>query len=82
MRTASVFVSGQLAGHLEELDPGRKYRFVYEGDYDGPPVSLTMPITASEYTFDRFPPFFDGLLPEGFRSAGSANGWSPCWMGC
>jgi serine/threonine-protein kinase HipA len=24
-----------------------------------------MPISQKEYLFDRFPPFFDGLLPEG-----------------
>jgi serine/threonine-protein kinase HipA len=33
--------------------------------YDGPPISRALPIRLSEYTFDRFPPFFDGLLPEG-----------------
>ena len=70
MKAASVFVHGQLAGRLEELDPGRRYRFIYRAGYDGPAVSLTMPTTASEYTFDRFPPFFDGLLPEGVMLEG------------
>jgi serine/threonine-protein kinase HipA len=65
MRKARISVGGHPAGLLEELDPGRKYRFVYESTYDGPPVSLTMPVSASPYEFDRFPPFFDGLLPEG-----------------
>lgn len=70
MRAASVFVHGFLAGRLEELEPGRKYRFIYRSGYDGPAVSLTMPITASEYISDRFPPFFDGLLPEGVMLEG------------
>jgi serine/threonine-protein kinase HipA len=70
MKTASVFVHGQLAGQLEELEPGRRYRFVYQIGYNGPPVSLTMPTTLSEYTFDRFPPFFEGLLPEGVMLEG------------
>ena len=70
MRAASVFVHGELAGRLEELEAGRKYSFIYRQGYDGPAVSLTMPTTAPEYTFDRFPPFFDGLLPEGVMLEG------------
>ena len=70
MKTANVFVHGQLAGQLEELESGRKYRFVYQSGYDGPPVSLTMPTSLSEYPVDRFPPFFEGLLPEGVMLEG------------
>lgn len=70
MKAANVFVHGQLAGRLEELAPGRSYRFIYQSGYDGPPASLTMPTTSSEYTFDRFPPFFEGLLPEGVMLEG------------
>lgn len=70
MRAANVFFHGHLAGRLEELEPGRKYRFTYRNGYDGPAVSLTMPIAASEYVYDRFPPFFDGLLPEGVMLEG------------
>jgi serine/threonine-protein kinase HipA len=70
MKTASVFVHNRLAGRLEELEPGRRYRFVYQTGYNGPSVSLTMPTTLSEYTFDQFPPFFDGLLPEGVMLEG------------
>ena len=70
MRTATVFVHGHLAGHLDELEPGRKYRFIYRSGYDGPAVSLTMPTSASEYMSDRFPPFFEGLLPEGVMLEG------------
>ncbi len=50
---------------LEEIERGRSYRFVYDPGYEGAPVSLTMPVARGEYGFDGFPPFFEGLLPEG-----------------
>ena len=56
---------GTLAGVLEEVEPGRSYRFSYDPGYTGPPISLTMPVQEEVFEFDRFPPFFDGLLPEG-----------------
>ena len=31
----------------------------------GEPISLTMPLVKTPYYFDHFPPFFDGVLPEG-----------------
>lgn len=62
---AKIFVDGMLAGELQELERGKKYRFVYLEDYPGPSVSLTMPLTKKIYEYDRFPPFFEGLLPEG-----------------
>ena len=66
MRSAEIQVHGVRAGLLEELEPRRSYRFAYDPGYRGPPVSLTMPVSDDPYTFDRgFPPFFDGLLPEG-----------------
>ena len=67
---AKVSVHGRPAGQLIEEERGRRYRFEYCAGYDGPPVSLTMPISQSEYTYDRFPPFFDGLLPEGIQLEG------------
>jgi serine/threonine-protein kinase HipA len=67
MRKAEIFVHGKWAGILEEIEAGSEYRFTYPPDYDGPPVSLTMPVTDQPYKFNRFPPFFEGLLPEGFN---------------
>lgn len=64
-RTADVLVHGQVAGVLEEIERGRRYRFTYREDYDGPPASLTLPVAGREFAFDDFPPFFEGLLPEG-----------------
>lgn len=64
MRKARVLMNGIAAGMLEEL-MGNRYRFCYQADYHGIPVSLTMPIENKVYDFDRFPAFFEGLLPEG-----------------
>ena len=59
-----VFVTGQPAGLLEEHGRSR-FVFRYLDDYDGPAVSLTMPVSPLAISFDGFPPFFEGLLPEG-----------------
>jgi serine/threonine-protein kinase HipA len=66
VRKARVLVNGVLAGTLEQLSQGKQvaYRFVYQADYQGVPVSLTMPIKNHFYEFEQFPPFFEGLLPE------------------
>jgi len=70
MRSAKILVSGLEAGILNELDYGKKYRFEYLNGYLGTPVSLTMPLSQLVYEFDSFPPFFDGLLPEGYQLDG------------
>lgn len=64
MRKAKVYNHSQLAGWLIQLD-GDTYEFEYFRDYNGPPISLTMPTSKKRYQFPCFPPFFDGLLPEG-----------------
>ena len=65
MRSAEICMHGLPAGTLEEVVPGKNYRFIYFESYKGTPVSLTMPVKEKVFAFDRFPPFFDGLLPEG-----------------
>jgi serine/threonine-protein kinase HipA len=65
MRKAMVFVSAVPAGILIELDGRKGYIFEYLADYHGDPVSLTMPPAVRRYEFGGFPPFFDGVLPEG-----------------
>lgn len=70
MRRARVLVNGTLAGYLTEIVKGGPYEFNYEPRYTGRPISLTMPIKNSMYRFERFPPFFDGLLPEGIMLGG------------
>lgn len=64
MNKAHVFVNGVFAGILEKLD-NDKYSFIYNENYHGSPVSLTMPVKNKKYDYDKFPPFFEGLLPEG-----------------
>ena len=70
MKKISVFVNGQMAGELEEIKRGSAYRFHYLPEYKGPSVSLEMPTTELIYEYDRFPPFFEGLLPEGVMLEG------------
>ena len=66
MRKAEVFIHDQLAGHLIQ-ESTSAYKFEYLKGFNGPPISMTMPVKNRLYTFDKFPPFFDGLLPEGFQ---------------
>ncbi len=65
MKRARVFVDDDLAGYLIEWEQGKRYEFSYLDTYKGPSVSLTMPCEQKTYRFERFPPFFEGLLPEG-----------------
>lgn len=69
MKKARVLVNGTEAGILEQLEENR-YCFSYHEDYSQAPVSLTMPLTQKIYLFDHFPPFFEGLLPEGIMLEG------------
>jgi serine/threonine-protein kinase HipA len=70
MRRAEVSMHGIPTGILEEIEAGKKYRFTYFEIYVGPSIALTMPVDKKEFVFDRFPPFFDGLLPEGLLLEG------------
>jgi serine/threonine-protein kinase HipA len=65
MRRARISMHGEEAGLLIEAVLGTSYVFEYLDGYSGPPVSLTMPVKGQRYEFGTFPPFFDGLLPEG-----------------
>lgn len=70
MKRAKVFVNNLETGFLTELEFGKKYQFTYFEGYQGLPVSITMPISRNVYEFNSFPPFFDGLLPEGYQLEG------------
>jgi serine/threonine-protein kinase HipA len=70
MRKAKIFVRGVEAGTLTELKQGKEYVFEYLSEYDGIEISRTMPANVKVYQFDEFPPFFDGLLPEGIQLEG------------
>lgn len=70
MRKAKVYVDKLHAGMLMEEEFNQRYQFTYLPDYDGEPVSLSMPVEEQVFHFDRFPSFFDGLLPEGIQLDG------------
>ena len=70
MRKAKIYVKGVEAGTLTELQQGKDYLFEYLDGYEGLEVSKTMPKNVKVYKFDKFPPFFDGLLPEGIQLDG------------
>ena len=70
MRKAKVFVKGIEAGILMEISQGREYKFEYLEGYKGLEVSRTMMPHARMYSYDKFPPFFEGLLPEGIQLDG------------
>jgi len=70
MRKVRVYVKDIEAGILSESDNKDKYIFEYDETYKGEPVSLKMPIIDRVYIFTTFPPFFDGLLPEGHQLDG------------
>lgn len=74
MKKAAVFVHNIFAGTLAEIEANRSYRFDYVPSYVGDPVSLTMPLASKAYTFDRFPPYFEGVLPEGIMLEGLIQG--------
>ncbi len=67
MRKAKVYVHGIIAGELIEHSIDGPWVFTYQSGYDGPPVSLTMPTSVQEHHFKSFPPFFEGVLPEGMQ---------------
>ena len=69
VRRATVRVMDKAAGFLEKHEAGR-FVFRYLETYSGPPVSLSMPVARREHSFDCFPPFFEGLLPEGMMLEG------------
>jgi serine/threonine-protein kinase HipA len=65
-RRAAIHQQGHFAGTLEEAERG-SWRFIYAPGYAGLPISLNLPVRSEPYEFDRFPPVFDGLLPEGLQ---------------
>lgn len=69
MRKAIVMVHGNRAGVLTEISSA-EYHFEYDENYGGEAVSLTMPLNHKKYGYKSFPPFFEGLLPEGIMLEG------------
>ena len=63
MKKAQIFFDGHPAGILTEENG--HYVFEYSKTYKGPSISRTMLREKEKFEFEEFPPFFDGLLPEG-----------------
>ena len=76
-RSATVLVDSQPAGVLAETEEG--YAFTYDDHYlsqtEAKPISLTMPLSAKQYTSKTMFPFFDGLIPEGWLLSHAINTW-------
>lgn len=70
MRKALIKMHDVKAGILSEDNRDSLYIFQYERNYQGPSISLTMPVKSGSYIFEKFPPFFEGLLPEGIQLEG------------
>lgn len=70
MRKAKVYVNGTDAGTLSEISQGKEYLFEYREGYNGLEISRTMLVNQRTYLFHEFPPFFEGLLPEGIQLEG------------
>lgn len=62
-RKAIISVNKIPAAEFIELDKG--FEINYLSTYIGQPISLTLPLNKVNNTFESFPAFFDGLLPEG-----------------
>ena len=64
MKRAEILVNQIPAGILTKISE-HDYRFQYYENYSGDPVSLTIPVRNEPYQYSQFPPYFEGLLPEG-----------------
>ena len=65
MRKIKLMMQNETAGYMEETENG--YILKYVKGYNGHPLSLVLPVRDEAYCFKKFPPFLDGLLPEGVQ---------------
>lgn len=77
LRSGKVFVRNTYAGDLRETDYG--YSFKYDEKYlksdRALPVSITLPLSTTEYTSSVLFSFFDGLIPEGWLLDVASRNW-------
>ena len=59
-----AIISVHKAPAAEFWETVKGFEIKYLPRYSGPPISLTLPIQKETYFFDKFPTYFDGLLPE------------------
>ena len=76
-RKGHVYVQNQYAGIISENDMG--YSFSYTKEYlekeTALSVSLSLPLTETEYHSTILFPFFDGLIPEGWLLEIAKKNW-------
>ena len=78
MRTAHVYYQDRLAGILTESDEG-EYRFEYQPEYiaayPGDFIAFSFPVRREPFVSERFFPFFEGLIPEGWLLDIASKSW-------
>lgn len=76
-RKGYVYIQNTLAGIITETDEG--YTFSYSKGYlkseNAVAVSLTLPLSETEYNSTILFPFFDGLIPEGWLLGVVSRNW-------
>ena len=69
MRKCKVYINGNLAGLLTEIDCPKGYQFKYDEQYlsnsSNPPVCLAMPLREEVYSSKYLFPYFFNMLSEG-----------------
>lgn len=63
-RAANVYLYEKLIGVLTQNDDG--FNFSYLPNYQGIPVSLSLPVGVGDHTSSTLHPFFKSLAPEGW----------------
>lgn len=64
IRSGRVFLYGEFIGLLREDNHG--FHFAYNPDYQGIPLSLSLPISQSPFHSKTLFPYFASLIPEGW----------------
>jgi serine/threonine-protein kinase HipA len=76
-KKGKVYFKDMLAGIITETESG--YAFYYDENYinnsGAKVISLTMPLRKEPYESSTMPPFFDGLIPEGWLLDIAENTW-------
>ncbi|MEX1191915.1 MAG: HipA N-terminal domain-containing protein [Brumimicrobium sp.] len=77
MKKANVYMYDRLAGVLTEDENGFHFQYdlTYLGNKEAEPISLTLPLTETEYKSNVIFPFFDGLIPEGWLLDIAQKNW-------
>ena len=67
-KSLQIFYKDKLCGLLTRHESG-EFSFRYDTEYlnsGEPGISLSLPLSDQTYESERFFPFFDGLIPEGW----------------